>query len=126
MAYDAVTVLASEARTATATSEVVRNGLGARGVMLLLNVTAQTDTPNISALALQVKVGSTWTTVYSFTGLTINAAGQKTFLIYPGAASAAGWTAAPLQGPCPGEFKIVVTHDDADSITYSLTAEFLA
>lgn len=126
MAYDALPVLASTARTATATSAAFRNGRSARGMMLLLNVSAVTATPNLSAIAIQVKVGSTWTTIYSWTGLIIATTGQRTFLLHENNADAASWTAAPIQGPVPYEMKVVVTHDDADSITYQLDAEFLA
>lgn len=125
MRTDANTILGSEARTATATSGTITNAVGL-GMILKLDVTAVTATPNLSAIAVEMAVGSGWLKVYEWTGLTIATVSKSAFLLYPGAASAGSWTAAPLQGVCPRTFRVVVTHDDADSITYSLDAEFVA
>ncbi|MFI0608485.1 MAG: hypothetical protein ACH37Z_11450 [Anaerolineae bacterium] len=122
-------ILPLEARTTTAmgTSAAFRARAG-RGLVLLIDVTAKASTPNISAVAIQVKgPAGTWATVYTWTGLTIADAGLFKFCVYPGAASAATWTAAPLQGPIPArDLRVVLTHDDTDSITYAVAAVFPA
>lgn len=98
----------------------------ARGLALYLDVTAVAATPNISAVAVQASFpGGLWRTIASWTGLSISGVSQNAFLLYPGAASAGGWTAAPVQGVLPSQYRVAVTHDDADSITYSLEAEEL-
>jgi len=122
---DEIMVLQSAARTAPTNSAEILNLMGARGILLYLDVSAVVSTPNLSAVSLQVPVGASWQTVYTFGSLTCATTGMRTFCIHPGAASAASWTAAPLQGPLPRRFRIVVTHDDADSITYSLRADLV-
>jgi hypothetical protein len=122
---DEMMVLESAARTATTNSAEIVNLVGARGIALYLDVTAVDATPNISAVSIQVPVGSVWHTLYSFGSLTCGTTGVRAFCVHPGAASAASWTAAPLQGPLPRSFRVSVTHDDVDAITYSLRAEML-
>lgn len=113
----------SAARTSTFTSAPRTNRWG-RGLLLILDVTAATATPNLSAIAIQSqgpRPDGAWATLYSFAGLTIATTGVRFFLIYP-AAIAAGSFTARLEGPVPQRYRAVVTHDDGDSITYSLTA----
>jgi hypothetical protein len=117
--------LESAARTATTNSAEIVNLVGARGILLYLDVTAKAASPNISAVSIAVPVGATWKVVYTWGSLSIADVSQSTFCVYPGAASAASWTAAPLQGPLPRRFRVTVTHDDADSITYSLRADLV-
>lgn len=100
-----------------------------RGLVILLDVTDKTSTPNISKVELQAQgPAGTWATIYEFTGQTIAAAGLFKYCIYPGAASAAGWTSAPLQGPIPGacDLRLKVTHDNTNSITYATAVHFPA
>jgi hypothetical protein len=122
---DEMMVLESAARTATTNSAEIVNLVGARGILLYLDVTAKAASPNISAVSIAVPVGATWKVVYTWGSLSIADVSQSTFCVYPGAASAASWTAAPLQGPLPRRFRVTVTHDDADSITYSLRADLV-
>ena len=122
---DEVVLLPSAARTVTANSARVDNVTGAMGIAIYLDVTAVAATPNLSAVTVQVPVGDAWHPIYTFGSLTIATTGVRAFCIHPGAASAASWTAAPLQGPLPRSFRVAVTHDDDDSITYSLRAELL-
>lgn len=117
-------VLASVARTATTTSDAQVNNHGA-GVALLIDVTDVQDFANISAVAVQARVGAGWKTIYSFTGLTIAAATQYAFLVYPGATSGGGWTSAPLAGAIPRHIRYVLTHDNSDPITYELRASYI-
>ena len=109
----------SKARTATFTSEsLVNRGCGA---VIGIDVTAVTDTPNVSQLELQALVGGSWKTFAKWDTLTINAAGQYQFLACPGATASAEWTAPPIPTVVPLNFRVKLTHDDADSITYSVT-----
>jgi hypothetical protein len=112
----------SAARTAAATGATLTNNW-AKGLALLVDVTAVGGSPgSITSVNVQVLIGTSWKTIYAFTSLTLNVIGQSAFCIYPGAASAASWTAAPLQGPVPRHLRVTTTHADANSITYSVTA----
>jgi hypothetical protein len=114
------TALASAARTAGASGASMIN-VANRGVMIVVDITAST-TGNILTLNVQAMGPSgTYTTIYSFAALTMSAVGQYHFCIYPGAASAGAWKAAPLQGPIPRHFRVITTHTDAVSITYSVS-----
>jgi hypothetical protein len=121
-----VTVLASAARTGdTASGDQVN--YNARGMALLLDVTAVgTPAGQIDAVNIQAKIGANYATVYSFGTLAINAVGQHAFLVYPGAATAGSWKAAPAQGIVPRNWRLQVDHaNETDSITYSVVACYL-
>lgn len=123
--YEANSFLPSATRTATSSGILPRN-TGHRGIIIKVDVTAiGAPAGNISKIEIQIKVGDNFKTVYQWSGLTINAVDQYVFLLYPAAASAGQWTAAPLQGTLPINSKIVITHDDANSLTYSVAAEYL-
>lgn len=117
------TVLASAARTGDTTS-ATQTAYNHKGIVLFLNVSAvgapagQIDTLNIQA---EDPGSGNWFTMYAFTALAINSTGQRAFLIYPGAASPASWTQAPIQGVIPRQWRINVDHaNQTDSITYSV------
>lgn len=112
------TILASAARTATNTSDVFT--AGGAGIRVFINVTAITDTPSITAKIQGVAPDGT---AYDLlTSAAIVATGLTVLTIYPGATVAANVT---LSLPAPRRFKVVMTHSDADSITYSVTYERL-
>jgi hypothetical protein len=117
--------LPSVARTAAATGATLLNQ-GARGILLLVDITAVGGSPgSITSVNVQALICTSWKTVYAFTGLTLNSISQAAFCIYPGAASAGSWQAAPLQGPIPRHFRVTTTHADANSTTYSVTVVYL-
>lgn len=121
---DEITVLTSAARTASVNSEEFRND-GQRGIAIYIDVTAASS-GSITTVAIQAPNPSgTWETIYSFGTLGINAQATHALCVYPGAASAAGWLSAPLQGPLPRRFRIAFTHADGNSITYSVRADLL-
>ena len=111
------TLLASATRTATATSPTQTN-VGARGVVLYLNVTATSGTGG-----LKVRVGAvdpvsgavrllTQDTVFrTTTGLFVG-------VVYPGGANSfVEWAQS---SPLPRVWYADVVHNDASSYTYSL------
>lgn len=116
-------VLASAARTAD-TDSADQINYNAKGLALLLNVTA-VSSGQINGLLIKARVGSSYVTIYQFTSLAISTTGQRAFLIYPGAASAGSWTAAPLQGVIPRNWRLTVDHNDANSITYDVVASYI-
>ena len=120
-----VEALASAARTGDATADLENHSY--RGAALLLNVTAVGGTPGqIDALNIQAKIGSTYLTIYSFSTLAINATGQYAFLLHPDGVDAGSWTATPVKGIIPRNWRISVDHaNETDSITYSLTVSYM-
>jgi hypothetical protein len=114
------TIFSSAARTATP-SPVNMTNHNARGLMLVLNVTAVTATP-------QLKVAVRWNLTGSEPNLwraTTNVATTGTYLyqIYPGATSGGGSQLTEAASiALPRDLKIVVEHGDSDSATYSLVA----
>jgi hypothetical protein len=119
-----VTALSSAERTGDTQSSDLTN-YGWAGIAILLDVTA-VDSGQIDAITVQAKVGSSYVDIYSFSSLTINSTGQSAFLIHPGAVDAGSWTAAPLQGVIPRNWRLSVDHaNETDGITYSITVCYL-
>lgn len=117
------TALASGARTSTTTSTDITNH-NARGVVLWLVVSAVTATP-----LLQVNAQGKDPVTGNYTKLAadptaIGATGTYGYEIYPGATTAgvagSGNVNARTSAVLPKTFRVVVTHGDADSATYSV------
>ena len=121
-----VTALSSAARTGD-TNSTDQINYNAKGMAILLDVTAVgSPAGQIDAIRVQAKIGSSYLTVLAFATLAIASTGVRAFLIYPGAASAGSWTAAPLQGAVPRNWRIQVDHaNETDSITYSVVASYI-
>ena len=121
------TVLASAARTGD-TNSADQTNYNAKGVMLHLNVSAVgAPAGSISAINVQAKdpVSGAYLTILAFSALAIATTGYRVFLIYPGAASAGAFTAAPLQSVLPRTWRINVDHaNETDSITYSIAVTY--
>lgn len=124
-------VLASVARTATTTSARQHNYC-ASGLALLIDVTAvAAPAPNVSAAEIQALIGTdaaldaSWKTIYTFSALGIATATTFALLLFPGAASAGNWTVAPQQGVLPRHWRLKLTHDNANSITYRVQASYV-
>ncbi len=124
-----VLVLASAARTATTTSDAQFNPQ-ARGAILLIDVTAVSGTPNISAITIQVWAGGSWMDWSAQTAITIlSAVGTYTAMFYPTPTTGAGVmanTVAFKNAILPKNWRVKFTHDNADSITYEVRAAYVA
>lgn len=121
------TLLASAARTATATTAPVQNTQW-RGIALTLNVTANPGGGQTLSLKLQQFANEPADYHdYADAGVVFTAAnGRVTLLIYPGVTDAdlvAGVIAK--NAPCPTQVRAVVTHSGVGSWTYSLSYELI-
>lgn len=118
-----LTLLTSESRTATTSSLDVSNigeNLNVKGAYLMLNVTGVQTTPLIT-LAVQAKNPATGDYVGIFTA-TAGVSSTATYLLYPGAGTAANDVTQTRSYPLPPVWRVRVTHDDTDPITYSVSA----
>jgi hypothetical protein len=97
---------------------------GYRGIMLLLDVTATggvaSVTPKLQAFD---RVSKKWFTVWT-AAAAVAATGQRAYLIYPSGNAAAGYTEA-IVGVLPETFRVITTHGNAVSATYSIGAALL-
>lgn len=115
-----VTVLASAARTATPT-KVLQSNPGARGLHLIIDVTAASATPSV-VFTIQgySALGSDYYTILASAAVT--ATGQTVLRVFPGATAAANTVANDM---LPAQWAVDAVHADADSITYSVAASLL-
>jgi|ETNvirenome_6_85_1030632.scaffolds.fasta_scaffold01368_15 hypothetical protein len=115
-------ILASAARTATATSDGY-NVPGMQALILFLDVTAESSTPQLT-LSIEMKMpkSTTYEQVCAFTQISLSGAAQYVLIAGPGllAAGVNGTNAQGLQTYVPPQWRVVVTAADADSATYSL------
>lgn len=117
-----VTVLSSAARTADTNSSDQTN-YESRGCLLFLDITAGAG--QINSISIQAKIGSNYLTIYTFTA-TISGTGQYSFMVYPGVQPSAGTFATnPINGVLPRTWRLSVDHNDATSVTYSVTAVYI-
>lgn len=115
-----VTVYASEARTATPTA-VDRTNTTARGVHVIIDVTAVTATPSVT-FAIQGKDAISGKYYAILTSAAITTTGTTVLKIVPGITDAAN---AAVSDQLPHTWRVVPTHGDADSITYSVAANLV-
>ncbi len=116
------TPLASAARTATVNSADQTNSNG-RGVLVTLNVTALADTPSV-VLSIEGKMGSVYEALLT-AAAAVTATGIHSYLVYPGCGAASADVVQVAGFPLPRTWRVTVTHGDADSITYSVTASVI-
>lgn len=115
-----ITVYASAARTATPTAVEIGTS-GVRGLHLVIDVTAITATPSVVPTIDGYDALSTkWFNL--LTGVAITATGTTVLKIYPGVTAVANAAAADV---LPGKIRIVLTHGDADSATYTVAAHLM-
>lgn len=115
-----ITCLASAARTATTNSGDLSN-FAARGVHVIVNVTAATATPSVVfTIEGKCPVSSAYYTL--LTSAAITGTGTTLLSVYPGITAAANVSASQV---LPRTWRVVATHGDADSITYSVGATIL-
>lgn len=117
IATPVVTLYASAARTATPTADTVP-AQGRLRAHFVLDVTAGTAgfsvTPTIDAYD---PVSTKW--YNTLTGLAITTTGTTVLKIGPGLTAVANACAVDV---LPAQFRLVMTHADAKSITYSVAA----
>lgn len=119
-----VTPLASAERTATATSADFVNH-GAKGLMLSVDVTVDGAAAAIT-LTVQYKepVGGNYEVLFT-AAAAIDAVGTTTYILYVGDIAAAHDIVEVEKVPLPRTWRVVVTHADADAITYSVSGSYL-
>ncbi len=123
--YNPITVFASAARTATETSTVVRSGLKSvsgghtRGLALVIDVTAVTSTPS-TVFTLEVATGGAAFAVIATSAAMTSAGTAAVLIIHPDVATDIANFAD--QGPMRSRWRLVATHGNGNSITYSVIA----
>lgn len=125
------TLLASAARTATVTGDAQYNN-EALGILLFIDVTAAAATPSVVP---KIQAGFPDTTAptptitwvdYFTVAAALTATGDYTYLLYPAIlASADGNMTESVNLPLPRVWRLVLTHADTDSFTYSVTGQYL-
>lgn len=111
--HSEIELLASASRTATVNTADTRSD-GARGLVMLLDVTAASLTPSV-VFTIQGKIGDKYYTLLAsaaVTGITTN-----TYIVYPGLTAAANLVASNV---LPESFRVNCVHADTDPITYSI------
>ncbi len=112
------TVYESAARTATPTAVTQINSRAERGGHFIINVTAANATPSVVPTVEAYDAASdTWYVI--LTGAAITATGKTVLKVYPGITVAANVSVSDL---LPQTWRLVMTHADADSITYTVAA----
>lgn len=117
-----IELFASAARTATANSATQTNHQ-ARGVAIFIDVTAAAATPSVvPKIEQSFDGGTTWLDLF-VVAAALTATGDYTYLLYPGINPAAdGAYTESVNLVLPRTWRLTMTHADADSFTYSVTA----
>lgn len=112
MRKNSTTIYASAARTATPTA-VTKRVDRAKGIMLLVDVTAIASTPSVVVTIDGIlSDGSAYTIL---TSAAITATGRTALRIYPGITAA---TNVAVSDVVPQSVRVTATHGNANSITY--------
>ena len=114
------TLLASAARTATATSPTMTN-YNTKGILVFLSVTVASGTGGLSVriIAIDPVSGGQWYLNPAPTAITTT--GASGYMIYPGAIFVSGSTVSQvIQQPLPRTWYVEVVAGDASSYTYSV------
>ena len=115
-----ITVFSSAARTASENSADLSNPY-ARGVVLVIDVTSVTSTPSVVfTVKGKSALGSDYYTILASAAIT--GTGQTVLRIYPGLTASANATASDV---LPATWRVEAVHGDADSITYSVSANLI-
>lgn len=114
------TVLASAARTALVDSADLVN-YNARGVVVVIDATALSATPSVT-FTIQGKssLGSDYYTILA--SAAIVGTGQTILRVYPGITAAANLSVSDV---LPRIWRVSVAVGDADSLTYSVSANYI-
>jgi hypothetical protein len=115
-----VPLYASAARTATPTAAEF-SADGYHGLHLVIDVTAVTATPSVvPTVDFYDDLSGKWCNLLSGTALT--ATGTTVLKIYPGLAPVAAGAASDC---VHGRMRLVCTHGDSDSVTYTAAAHLI-
>ena len=120
MSNETVTLFVSAARTVTANGADQINRRH-RGVVVTIDATAASATPSV-VFTIQGKdpVSGKYRTILDSAAVT--GIGTTTLRVYPGIVAAANTAANDVLA---NEWRIIATHADADSITYSVGASLI-
>lgn len=115
-----VSAYESRARTATPTSYTLYSR-GATGLAVFISATAVTSTPSVVVtIDGYDPVSATWYNI--LTSAAIATVSTKRMVVYPSIAVVANLTAATT---IPDTVRVVMTHGNTDSITYSVDLEWM-
>lgn len=115
-----ITVFSSAARTASENSADLSNPY-ARGAVIVIDVTAVTATPSVVfTVKGKSALGSDYYTILASAAIT--GTGQTVLRIYPGLTASANAVASDV---LPRTWRVEAVHADADSITYSVSANLI-
>jgi len=119
------TLLASAARIANAYSPEMHNNARFKGVLLVFDVTAEVDTASVAA-AVEFLNPATGEWESYLAGPTIDATGEKTWIIYPlsGLATDLGLD-NESSAPLPLIWRLYMNASDTDALTYSVGYQYL-
>ena len=110
-------VLASAARTATTYSDIFENDWH-NGVKIFIDATAKADTPSVTfSIQERDPAGGKFHTVLTSAAITDVTSEPVVLVVSPGCAAVSNRVA---DEPLPREWRVVATHADADSLTYSV------
>lgn len=115
-----IEVLASAARTAAVTSDRYPS-YGCRGLHLVIDVTAVTDTPSLT-VTIQGYDELSGKYYSLLVGTAITATGTTVLKVYPGIATLAGGAASDV---LPNSWRVSIAVGDSDSATYSVAAHLI-
>jgi hypothetical protein len=110
-------IYASAARTATPTAVVVNAGRS-KELRIVIDVTAVSATPSV-VFTVDMIDSTSGKFPNIITSAAITATGTTVLTVALGVTVAAN---VAVSAPLPQNFRVVATHADADSITYSVTA----
>lgn len=116
----AKTLFASAARTATVNGDDQYN-LGYRGLHLVIDVTAAAATPSV-VFTVQGKDRTSGQYYTLLASAAITGTGTTVLRVYPGLTASANVAANDVLPEC---WRVIATHADADSITYSVGVSLL-
>jgi len=114
----AIIAYATGARTATPTAMALQSAKRARGLIVVIDCTAIAASPSVvfTIQGYDPTSGKYYTILAS---AAIVGTGTTVLRVFPGATAAANLVANDV---LPASWRIIATHGDADSITYSVSA----
>lgn len=115
-------LFASGSYTATQSS-AVQNNLDGKGVEVTLNVSSlNAGTPSVTLKIEAIDPVSGNVAATLLTGAAVSTVTAKRYTVYPGVAAAANVSASDVIG---WQYRVTVTHTDAQPITYSVHSTLL-
>jgi len=118
-----ITLLASATRNSTTTSPTQTN-YNARGVIVVIKVTAVPGTDTITVyIDGHDPASNDWYVL--LTGSALDTTGIRAYVVCPGAGSAVGDIDAVSSHPLPRKWRVRVVHSAATDFTYSVGASYV-